>query len=93
MSATDGLMRGMKVIDTRSPLRILVGETILGRIFNVLVEFVDNLGPVDSGITFPIHRFAPTFPQLDTKLSIFETCIKVVDLLGPYHHGGKKWII
>ncbi|CAN6462643.1 unnamed protein product [Victoria cruziana] len=76
MSATDGLTRGMKVIDTGAPP-------------SVLVEPVDNLGPVDTRTTSPIHRPAPDFTQLDTKLSIFETDIKVVDLLAPYRHGGK----
>ncbi|CAK9189298.1 unnamed protein product [Sphagnum troendelagicum] len=89
MSATDGLMRGMRVIDTGAPLSVPVGEATLGRIFNVLGEPVDNLGPVDAGTTFPIHRSAPAFTQLDTKLSIFETGIKVVDLLAPYRRGGK----
>ncbi|KAL6530352.1 hypothetical protein OROHE_014705 [Orobanche hederae] len=89
MSATDGLMRGMEVIDMGAPLSVPVGETTLGRIFNVLGEPVDNLGPVDTRITFPIHRSSPAFIQLDTKLSIFETGIKVVDLLAPYRRGGK----
>uniref|UniRef100_A0A6N2NGC0 H(+)-transporting two-sector ATPase n=1 Tax=Salix viminalis TaxID=40686 RepID=A0A6N2NGC0_SALVM len=80
MSATEGLMRGMEVIDTGAPLR---------RIFNVLGEPVDDLGPVDTRTTSPIHRSAPAFIQLDTKLSIFETGIKVVDLLAPYRRGGK----
>uniref|UniRef100_A0A8I6YC88 H(+)-transporting two-sector ATPase n=1 Tax=Hordeum vulgare subsp. vulgare TaxID=112509 RepID=A0A8I6YC88_HORVV len=73
MSATDGLMRGMEVIDTGAPLSVPVGGATLGRIFNVLGEPVDNLGPVDSSATFPIHRSAPAFIELDTKLSIFET--------------------
>jgi F-type H+-transporting ATPase subunit beta len=73
MSATDGLMRGMRVIDTEVPLSVLVGEAILRCIFNVLGEPVDNLGPVDAGTTFPIHRSALAFTQLDIKLSIFET--------------------
>ncbi|KAL6496070.1 hypothetical protein OROHE_027548 [Orobanche hederae] len=77
MSATDGLMRGMEVIDMGAPLSVPVGETTLGRIFNVLGEPVDNLGPVDTRIT---TRY---------KLSIFETGIKVVDLLAPYRRGGK----
>ncbi|OAE18513.1 hypothetical protein AXG93_625s1020 [Marchantia polymorpha subsp. ruderalis] len=89
MSATDGMMRGMKVIDTGAPLTVPVGEATLGRIFNVLGEPVDNLGPVEVTTTFPIHRAAPAFTQLDTKLSIFETGIKVVDLLAPYRRGGK----
>ena len=89
MSATDGLMRGMEVIDTGAPLSVPVGGATLGRIFNVLGEPVDNLGPVDTRTTSPIHRSAPAFIQLDTKLSIFETGIKVVDLLAPYRRGGK----
>ena len=89
MSATDGLTRGMAVIDTGAPIRVPVGQVTLGRIFNVLGEPVDNLGPVDNKDGFPIHRSAPAFVDLDTKLSIFETGIKVVDLLAPYRRGGK----
>src|SRR6476620_7464231 len=89
MSATDGLKRGVEVVDTGAPISVPVGEATLGRIFNVLGEPVDNLGPVDASTTFPIHRSAPAFTQLDTKLSIFETGIKVVDLLAPYRRGGK----
>ncbi|KAJ0802846.1 putative H(+)-transporting two-sector ATPase [Helianthus annuus] len=89
MSATDGLTRGMDVIDTGAPLSVPVGGATLGRIFNVLGEPIDNLGPVDNSTTSPIHRSAPAFIQLDTKLSIFETGIKVVDLLAPYRRGGK----
>jgi F-type H+/Na+-transporting ATPase subunit beta len=89
MSATDGLMRGIEVIDTGAPLSVPVGGATLGRIFNVLGEPIDDLGPVDTRTTSPIHRSAPTFIQLDTKLSIFETGIKVVDLLAPYRRGGK----
>ncbi|KAL3500720.1 hypothetical protein ACH5RR_039813 [Cinchona calisaya] len=80
MSATDGLTRGMEVIETGAPLRVPVGGTTLGRIFNKLGEPVHNLGPADTRSTSPIHRFTPSFIQLDTKLSIFETGIKVVDL-------------
>ncbi|KAM0011804.1 putative H(+)-transporting two-sector ATPase [Helianthus debilis subsp. tardiflorus] len=90
MSATDGLTRGMDVIDTGAPLSVPVGGATLGRIFNVLGEPIDDLGPVDNSTTFPIHRSAPAFIQLDTKLSIFETGIKVVDLLAPYRRGGKS---
>lgn len=93
MSATDGLMRGMKVVDSGAPLSVPVGEVTLGRIFNVLGEPVDELGPVSANLksvkTLPIHRLAPKFVDLDTKLSIFETGIKVVDLLAPYRRGGK----
>jgi F-type H+-transporting ATPase subunit beta len=89
MSATDGLMRGMTVVDTGSALNVPVGTTTLGRIFNVLGEPVDEMGPVDYSTTLPIHREAPAFVELDTQLSIFETGIKVVDLLAPYRRGGK----
>nr|YP_009241497.1 CF1 beta subunit of ATP synthase [Scherffelia dubia]AMP43404.1 CF1 beta subunit of ATP synthase [Scherffelia dubia] len=89
MSATDGLMRGMTVFDNGAPLTVPVGTPTLGRIFNVLGEPVDNLGPVDSKNGLAIHRHAPAFVDLDTKLSIFETGIKVVDLLAPYRRGGK----
>ena len=89
MSATDGLMRGMEVVDSGKPLTVPVGQATLGRIFNVLGEPVDNLGPVNSKDQLPIHRSAPAFVDLDTKLSIFETGIKVVDLLAPYRRGGK----
>jgi len=89
MNATDGLMRGMDVVDTGKPLTVPVGPATLGRIFNVLGEPVDNLGPVDAKEGLPIHRSAPLFVDLDTKLSIFETGIKVVDLLAPYRRGGK----
>ena len=84
MSATDGLMRGMDVVDSGKPLSVPVGHGTLGRIFNVLGEPVDNLGPVNTKEQLPIHRSAPAFVDLDTKLSIFETGIKVVDLLAPY---------
>nr|YP_009390119.1 ATP synthase CF1 beta chain [Sheathia arcuata]ART65482.1 ATP synthase CF1 beta chain [Sheathia arcuata] len=89
MSSTDGLKRKVKVIDTGSPITVPVGLATLGRIFNVLGEPVDNLGTVNSDITLPIHRSAPAFTQLETKPSIFETGIKVVDLLAPYRRGGK----
>lgn len=89
MNATDGLMRGMEVVDTGKPLSVPVGEGTLGRIFNVLGEPVDNLGPVETKDDFPIHRSAPAFVDLDTKLAIFESGIKVVDLLAPYRRGGK----
>ena len=89
MSATEGLRRGLEVIDTGNPITIPVGEITLGRIFNVLGTPVDNLGPVEVQNGLPIHRSAPTFTDLDTNLSIFETGIKVVDLLAPYRRGGK----
>lgn len=89
MSATDGLRRGMKVNDTGAPLSVPVGVTTLGRIFNVLGQSVDKMGLIDYSLVWPIHRSAPSFVNLDTQLSIFETGIKVVDLLAPYRRGGK----
>jgi F-type H+-transporting ATPase subunit beta len=89
MSATDGLQRGMEVVDTGAALSVPVGSCTLGRIFNVLGQPVDEKGEVDVKNTLPIHRAAPAFVELDTKLSIFETGIKVVDLLAPYRRGGK----
>jgi len=89
MSSTEGLKRGLEVIDTGSPITVPVGLPTLGRIFNVLGEPVDNLGAVVTDTSLPIHRSAPEFTQLETKPSIFETGIKVVDLLAPYRRGGK----
>jgi F-type H+-transporting ATPase subunit beta len=89
INATDGLMRGIEVIEIGKPLSVPVGRTTLGRIFNVLGEPVDNLGPVNTADELPIHRPAPPFVELDTKLAIFESGIKVVDLLAPYRRGGK----
>ena len=89
MSSTDGLKRGAKTKDTGAPISVPVGTPTLGRIFNVLGEPVDELGDVSMEKTLPIHRSAPTFTQLETKPSIFETGIKVVDLLAPYRRGGK----
>nr|YP_009396205.1 ATP synthase CF1 subunit beta [Melanothamnus harveyi]ARW65307.1 ATP synthase CF1 subunit beta [Melanothamnus harveyi] len=89
MSSTEGLKRGSEVIDTEQPITVPVGIPTLGRIFNVLGEPVDELGAVESEDSLPIHRSAPAFTQLETKPSIFETGIKVVDLLAPYRRGGK----
>ena len=89
MNATDGLMRGMQAVDTGAPLTVPVGETTLGRIFNVVGKPVDGLKQTKHKDTRPIHRSAPEFVDLDTKLAIFETGIKVVDLLAPYRRGGK----
>jgi F-type H+-transporting ATPase subunit beta len=89
MSSTDGLIRGMEAIDTGAAIRVPVGTATLGRIFNVLGEPVDNKGPVDAQETSPIHREAPKLTELETKPSVFETGIKVIDLLTPYRRGGK----
>lgn len=89
MSGTDGLVRGMEVGNTGAPINVPVGPATLGRIFNVVGEPVDNLGPVNAEETSSIHRPAPSFTELETKPSVFETGIKVVDLLAPYRRGGK----
>jgi F-type H+-transporting ATPase subunit beta len=89
MSTTDGLVRGMEVADTGSPISVPVGLATLGRIFNVLGEPIDNKGPVDTQDRLPIHRDAPKLTDLETKSSVFETGIKVIDLLTPYRRGGK----
>ena len=90
MSATDGLQRGIKVIDTGAAISVPVGVATLGRIFNVLGEPVDNGIDIPTDVTrSPIHRDAPAFTELETKPAIFETGIKVVDLLAPYRRGGK----
>ncbi|KPQ31497.1 MAG: F0F1 ATP synthase subunit beta [Phormidium sp.] len=89
MSTTDGLVRGMDVVDTGSAISVPVGKVTLGRIFNVLGETVDEQGEVTSSETSPIHRSAPQLTELETKPSIQETGIKVVDLLAPYRRGGK----
>jgi len=89
MRSTDGLKRGTEAIDLGAPISVPVGTTTLGRIFNVIGEPVDNQGDVSYEETLPIHRDAPAFTELETKPSIFETGIKVVDLLAPYRRGGK----
>jgi F-type H+-transporting ATPase subunit beta len=90
MSSTDGLMRGMEAIDTGSPITVPVGEQGLGRIFNVLGETIDEKGPVPNPEkTYPIHRPSPKFEDMETSASVFETGIKVVDLMAPYARGGK----
>nr|QGW12611.1 CF1 beta subunit of ATP synthase [Nanofrustulum shiloi] len=89
MRSTDGLKRGVEAIDLGSPINVPVGTPTLGRIFNVIGEPVDEQGEVVMDETLPIHRDAPAFTELETKPSIFETGIKVVDLLAPYRRGGK----
>ena len=89
MRSTDGLRRGMEAVDLGVPISVPVGTPTLGRIFNVIGEPVDEQGDVICDETLPIHRDAPAFTELETKPSIFETGIKVVDLLAPYRRGGK----
>ena len=89
MTSTDGLKRGDTVVDTGTSITVPVGKKTLGRIFNVLGEPVDECGPVNNTEFYSIHRPAPEFVELETKPSIFETGIKVVDLLAPFRRGGK----
>jgi F-type H+-transporting ATPase subunit beta len=89
MSTTDGLVRGVEVVNTGNPIMVPVGEEVLGRIFNVIGETVDGLGPVKTKKTRSIHSLPPPFDTLAPKSEIFETGIKVIDLLAPYVRGGK----
>ncbi|HEX7175158.1 MAG TPA: F0F1 ATP synthase subunit beta, partial [Pyrinomonadaceae bacterium] len=89
MQPTEGLVRGMTAIDTGGPITMPVGESTLGRILNVIGQPVDNLGPVHSEQRYPIHRHAPLLAEQSTELQMFETGIKVVDLVQPFLRGGK----
>ena len=89
LRSTDGLKRVVEAVDLGTPINVPVGTPTLGRIFNVIGEPVDEQGDVSLDETLPIHREAPAFTELETKPSIFETGIKVVDLLAPYRRGGK----
>jgi F-type H+-transporting ATPase subunit beta len=89
MSSTDGLIRGTEVIDTGAPISVPVGKEALGRIFNVLGETIDHGKPVSIKQRYPIHRQSPKFEALEPTTEIFETGIKVIDLLAPYVKGGK----
>ena len=89
MDNTDGLVRGMKVTDTGEPIMVPVGEAGLGRIFNLTGDPIDGKGPVNAKLRYPIHRSPPSFADQQTEKQLFETGIKVVDLLAPYQRGGK----
>lgn len=90
LSSTDGLVRGMDATDTGAPVSVPVGPQTLGRIFNLLGEPIDQKGPVaDPSLTAPIHRMAPSFEEQESQAVIFETGIKVIDLVGPFPKGGK----
>ncbi|MEM9400327.1 MAG: F0F1 ATP synthase subunit beta [Verrucomicrobiota bacterium] len=89
MNPTDGLKRGMVVIDTGAPISVPVGEQVLGRVFNVLGEPTDERGPIKATKKYPIHRVAPALTEQDTKAQILETGIKVIDLICPFTKGGK----
>ncbi len=90
LASTDGLVRGMEAIDTGAPITVPVGETSLGRVLNLLGEPIDELGPIPEGAKrYPIHRDSPSFEEQQPAAQVFETGIKVVDLLAPYAKGGK----
>lgn len=89
LSSTDGLRRGMEAVDTGAPIQVPVGKEVLGRMFNVIGETIDEKGPVETELRAAIHRDAPPFEEQDTSAQIFETGIKVIDLIAPYTRGGK----
>ncbi|MEY2712151.1 MAG: hypothetical protein RL005_373 [Planctomycetota bacterium] len=89
MDSTDGLVRGMKATDTGEPIQVPVGEAGLGRIFNLTGDPIDGKGAVNAKKKYPIHRSAPPFAEQETEKQLFETGIKVIDLLAPYQRGGK----
>lgn len=89
LSSTDGLTRGMEAVDTGAPIKVPVGKEVLGRMFNVIGETIDEKGPVKTEKMASIHRSAPEFDEQDTTAQIFETGIKVIDLIAPYTRGGK----
>ncbi len=89
LASTDGLVRGMEVIDTGGPISVPVGPEVLGRIFNLLGEPIDNMGEVKTKERYPIHRLPPSFEDRETTTTVFETGLKVVDLLAPFAKGGK----
>lgn len=90
MSSTEGVVRGQDVIDTGAPISVPVGEEVLGRIFNVTGDPVDEKGPVNSKKKYPIHRPIPSLVDQDTQASILETGIKVIDLICPFIKGEKS---
>lgn len=92
METTDGLQRGLKVIATGKPISVPVGELTLGRVFDVLGRPVDGGDPVKSDVNYPIHRPAPTFEDQSTRVEVFETGLKVIDLIAPFTRGGKTGI-
>ncbi len=92
MDSTDGLSRGVEARDTGAPIRVPVGEPTLGRVFNVLGESIDGLEPVRAEVFYPIHRPAPPFEEQSTRVEVFETGLKVIDLIAPFTKGGKTGI-
>ncbi len=92
MDTTDGLQRGVDVYGTGAPIKVPVGPTTLGRVFNVLGRPVDGGDPVDADLYYPIHRLAPPFEDQSTRVEVFETGVKVIDLIAPFTKGGKTGI-
>ena len=92
LDATEGLRRGMDIVNTRAPITVPVGPTTLGRMFDVLGNPIDGLGDVKSDIYYPIHRPAPAFEDQATSVEVFETGVKVIDLIAPFTKGGKTGI-
>jgi F-type H+/Na+-transporting ATPase subunit beta len=92
MDTTDGLRRGLPAATTHASIRVPVGPATLGRMFNVLGEPIDNLGPVHAQEHYPIHRLAPSFEEQSTRVQVFETGLKVIDLIAPFTKGGKTGI-
>jgi F-type H+-transporting ATPase subunit beta len=92
MGTTDGLRRGMKAVSQGSPITVPVGPTTLGRLFNVTGQPIDNRGSVVTDVKYPIHRHAPPFEEQSTKAEVFETGVKVIDLIAPFTRGGKTGI-
>src|SRR6266566_3472164 len=89
MTTTDGLARGVAVLDTGGPISVPVGDVTLGRVFDVLGNSIDGKGDVDRAKTLPIHRSAPAFDQQTTEVEVFETGLKIIDLVCPFKKGGK----
>ncbi len=92
MDSTDGLRRGLPAVATGAPILVPVGPATLGRIFNVLGKPVDERGPVDAATHYPIHRPAPPYSEQSTRVEVFETGVKVIDLIAPFTKGGKTGI-
>lgn len=92
MDSTDGLQRGLPALATGAPIMVPVGPATLGRIFNVLGNAIDEKGAVDAATRYPIHRLAPHFSEQSTRVEIFETGVKVIDLIAPFTKGGKTGI-
>jgi F-type H+-transporting ATPase subunit beta len=93
MSTTDGLSRGIDAVDTGAAITVPVGSVTLGRVFDVLGHAIDGKGKVAKSDTLPIHRAAPGFDQMETEAEVFETGIKVIDLIAPFKRGGKASVL